>query len=77
MPRTLETYAVHRPDAEAAKAADLALDLLAGALADLLIAEARDQVAAELGVGPASIDREHGKTARPGNPALRLAGWER
>lgn len=77
MPRTLKTYAVHRPDAEAAKAADFALDLLAGALADLLIAEARDEVATELGVGAASIDREHAKAARPRNPVLRLAGGER
>ena len=61
MARTLQTYAVYRPDAQAAEAADRALDLLADALADLLIDEARAEVAAEIGVDEASIDREQGR----------------
>ena len=77
MPRTLTTYAVHRPDEEAAAATDLALDLLASALADLLIAEARAEVASELGVSPASIDREKGKADLERVSMPQLPGWER
>ncbi len=67
--RTLQSYAVLRQDDEAAEAADRALDLLAGALADLLIAEARAEVAAELGLDESAIDRELGaSTASPPSP---------
>ncbi len=67
--RTLQSYAVLRQDDEAAEAADRALDLLAGALADLLIAEARAEVAAELGLDESAIDRERGaNTASPPSP---------
>ena len=77
MPRTLTTYAVQRPDEEAVEAADLALDLLASALADLLIAEARAEVASELGVSPGSIDREQGKADLERVAMPQLPGWER
>jgi len=63
--KTLQSYGVLRPDDTAAVAADRALDLLAGALADLLIAEARAEVAAELGLDEAAIDRERGRAAKP------------
>ena len=64
MPRTLSSFAVYRPDEDAAAAADRALDLLAGALADLLIDEARAEVAGEIGLDESSIDRERGRPAR-------------
>jgi hypothetical protein len=59
------------------EAADLALDLLASALADLLIAEARAEVASELGVSPGSIDREQGKADLERVAMPQLPGWER
>lgn len=79
MARVLQTYAVLRPDPQAAEAADQALDLLAGALADLLIADARAEVAAELGVAESSIDRERGRGAlpAPGGLLARAGGGHR
>jgi hypothetical protein len=74
--KTLQTFAVDRPDEEAASAADLALDLLAGALADLLIAEARAEVAAELGLDEAAIDREQGRAASSARPSFPAACGE-
>ena len=71
MARVLQTYAVYRPDPQAAEAADQALDLLAGALADLLIADVRAEVAAELGVAESTIDRERGMGEPPAS--FRLA----
>ena len=68
--KTLQSYAVLRPDDKAAEAADRALDLLAGAPADLLIAKARAEVAAELGLDEAAIDREQGRAAKPPRPPL-------
>ena len=59
-------------DSAAAEAADRALDLLASALADLLITEARAEVAAELGLDEAAIDRERGRAARPPRSSLAL-----
>ena len=63
--KEIQSYAVYRPDPQAAEAADQALDLLAGAFADLLIADARAEVAADLGVAESSIDRERGRGALP------------
>lgn len=55
---------VHVPDPDAAATFDRVLDLLADALADLAIAEARAEVAARLGVDPERINREQGELDR-------------
>lgn len=52
---------VPHPDADAHRKA--AIQLLARALADKVIAEARESLAAELGVSASSIDRERGLLA--------------
>ena len=49
------------PRAEATRAFDQILDLLADALAEQLIADARAEVAVKLGKDPRSIDREHSR----------------
>ncbi len=55
---TVRIVEVHDPNA--AETRDRILDLLADALADIAIQEAREEVAARLGVTPESIDREAG-----------------
>lgn len=57
-PLTVRIVEVHDPNA--AETRVRVLDLLADALADLAIQEARTDVAARLGVPPESIDREAG-----------------
>ncbi len=52
------------PRAEAEEAFERILDLFADAIADKLIAEARAEVAAELGKDPRAIDREHSRETR-------------
>ena len=56
---TARVVLVPHPRAEEHRRA--AIQLLARALADKVIAEARAEVAAELGVSPDSIDRERGQ----------------
>lgn len=48
------------PDRDASRSRSEALRLLGHAFADLLIEEAKDAIAARLGVSPASLDREAG-----------------
>ena len=55
---TVRIVEVHDPNA--AETRDRILDLLADALADIAIQEAREEVAARLGVPPERIDREAG-----------------
>jgi truncated hemoglobin YjbI len=55
---TIRLVEVHDPNA--AETRDRVLDLLADALAEMAIQEARAEVAARLGVTPESIDREAG-----------------
>lgn len=57
---TFRVIPVPVPPEEAERAVSNALDLLAGALADKFIADARAEVAARLGVAPDTIDRERG-----------------
>ena len=59
----IEVVPLPRPDAD--RELDAALDLLASALADLSIAQARAEVAVELGVAPETLDREIGPFAFP------------
>lgn len=58
-PLSVRVVYVHDPDADATF--DRVLDLLADAIADLAIAEARAEVAARLGVDPETINREQGQ----------------
>jgi hypothetical protein len=55
---TIRVVYVHDANAEAAF--DRVLDLLADAITDLSIAEAKAEVAGRLGVTPESIDHERG-----------------
>ncbi len=55
---TVRVVHVYDPDADAAF--DRVLDLLADAITDLSIADARAEVAARLGVSADSIDHERG-----------------
>ena len=55
---TIRAIPVPREGAE--RAFDAALDLLAEALAEQIIADARAEVAGRLGVSPDAIDRERG-----------------
>lgn len=59
----IEVVPLRRHDAD--RELDASLDLLASALADLCIAQARAEVAAELGVAPETLDREIGPLASP------------
>ncbi len=63
MPKPLHIEVVREPHADAEREAALAVDALAEALADQLIARARREVASERGVAEESIDREHGRVA--------------
>ena len=58
-PLSIRVVHVHDPDADAAF--HRVLDLLADAIADLAIDEARAEVAARLGLAPERIDREQGQ----------------
>lgn len=51
------------PTEDAQRAWDEALDAFAEAMADRLIAQARAEVAAELGVDPDAIDRERDRVS--------------
>ena len=59
---TVRVVAVHDPDADTTF--DRVLDLLADAIADIAIQDARAEVASRLGVTPQRIDRETGALAR-------------
>lgn len=55
---TLSVRVVHVADPQAAASFDRVLDLLADAIADLAIDEARREVAARLGLDADTLDRE-------------------
>lgn len=55
---TLNVRVVHVADAQAAASFDRVLDLLADAIADLAIVEARQEVAGRLGLDADRIDRK-------------------
>jgi len=55
---TLRPVIVLEPDPDAHRAWDRALDLLADAIAEQLIAEARAEVARELGLDQSALERE-------------------
>ena len=63
MPQALHIEVVREPHPDAEREAALAVETLADGLADLLLARARREVAAERGVAEESIDREHGRVA--------------
>ncbi len=59
MPKMPNLQIVTEPAADAEREVAMALDALADALADRLIARARHEVAVERGVAEEEIDREH------------------
>lgn len=61
----LRVEVVPLPNPDAARGLDAVLDLLAAALAERCIVQARAEVAAELGVVPETLDREIGPFASP------------
>lgn len=69
---TLRGVVIEEPDPEAVAAWDAALDIIADAFADQLIAEARAEAAARLGVDEASIDHRRESLTRVAGAELRL-----
>ena len=59
----LQIRVVRRPHPNAEREIDQALDVIAEAIADRLIARARRDVARERGVAEEAIDREHERVA--------------
>ncbi len=71
----LRIEVVPLPTPNAQRELDACLDVLADALADRLIAQARADIAQELGVDEARIDREAGREAHGAREALGLSGF--
>jgi hypothetical protein len=68
--RDLEFRVVRKPMADARQHRDAAVDVLADAIADHLIAESRAEVAQEHGVSEEAIDREHTRVAEAARALL-------
>ncbi len=64
---------IRQPHPNAEREADRALDDLAEGLADLLVAQARREVAHERGIAEDVIDREHERVAEAAQALSRLA----
>jgi hypothetical protein len=71
----LRIEVVPAPTPDAQRELDACLDVLAEALADRLIDQARAAIAQELGVDEARIDREAGREAHGAREALGFAGF--
>jgi len=63
VPQPLHIEVIRKPHPDAEREAALAVEILADALADQLIARARREVASERGVAEEDIDREHKRVA--------------
>lgn len=74
MKPNLTIRAIAVPAEDARRSFRHAIGLLADALADAAIAEARAQVAAELGAAPDAIDRERGRLAEEADSLLASPG---
>ena len=72
---TIRAIFVPREDAE--RSMKCAIGLLADALAELAISEARAEVAASLGVNPEQIDREQGRLAEEAEALMQAPGLVR
>jgi len=71
---TLRPIIVFEPDPEAERSHEAAMNLIADTLAELLIDEARAEVADELGLDEADMSRQRGSLTQVARSQLGLLG---
>ncbi len=71
---TLHPVIVFEPDPEAQRSHEAAMNLIADALAEMLIEEARAEVADELGLDEDELNHDHGSVTTTARAELGMLG---
>jgi hypothetical protein len=74
---TLHPVIVFEPDPEAQRSHEAAMNLIADALAEMLIEEARAEVADELGLDEADLNHDRGSVTKAARAELGMLGGAR